>query len=323
MIFINRGRQSVRSALFEQVFARAKVSQAPDAPPPRFLIRQYTKSMISPAPTRLVRARLEVRSFELEGMPVHTLIPRSESCTRLALYLHGGSYVTTFTRQHWNFLASLAERTQTAIIAPDYPLAPRWRWSDAYRRLFALWGKIESHLSPSDIAVMGDSAGGGLALGFAQAIRDARRSLPSAVIMLSPWLDVTLENPEIRQLSPRDPFLNADALKAAGKAWAGGSNPRRHEISPIYGALSDLPPLSLFIGTKDILLADCRRLWNMCAVTGVHLDYYEYEHMMHVWMLMPIRESGHATEQIAGILATQTPCVDRRRLSKFIEEVGS
>jgi len=294
MIFINRGHQSVRSALFEQVFVRAKISHGPDAPPPRFFMRHYTKSLISSAPTRLVRARLEVRSFEVAGRQVHILMPRAEGCTRLLLYLHGGSYVTTFTRQHWNFLAKLAETTHTAIIAPDYPLAPDKRWSDAYRMLFELWERLSAYVAPGHVGLMGDSAGGGLALGFAQALRDARRPLPAAVVMLSPWLDVTLENPEIQQLSPLDPFLNVEALRAAGRAWASGSNPRRHEISPIYGRLNDLPPLSLFVGTKDILLADCRKLWNICAVTGTHLDYYEYEHMMHVWMLMPIRESGSA-----------------------------
>ncbi len=326
MIFINRGHQSIRSALFEQVFVRAKINHDPNASPPRFFMRHYTKSLISSTPTRAVRARLEVQSLEVAGRQVHVLMPRTEGCLRLLLYLHGGSYVTTFTRQHWNFLARLAETTQTAIIAPDYPLAPQQRWSDAYRMLFVLWEKLIAKVAPGHmgfghVGLMGDSAGGGLALGFAQALRDARQALPTMVVMLSPWLDVTLENPEIKQLSPLDPFLNVEALRVAGRAWAAGSNPRRYEISPIYGRLNNLPPLSLFVGTKDILLADCRKLWNMCAVTGTHLDYYEYEHMMHVWMLMPIRESGYATEQIAGILATQMPCVDRDRLRTLFEEV--
>ncbi len=323
MIFINRGHQSIRSALFEQVFVRAKISHGPDAPPPRFLMRQYTKSLLSSTPPRLVRARLDVQSFEIEGQSVHILIPRTDKCMRLLVYFHGGSYVTTFTRQHWNFLSKLAEATKTTIIAPDYPLAPQRRWSDAYRMLFALWEKIAVNFPPGYIGLMGDSAGGGLALGFAQALRDVHRPLPATVIMLSPWLDVTLENPEISHLSPIDPFLNVEALRVAGKAWAGGSNPRRHEISPLFGRMDNLPPLSLFIGTKDILLADCRKLWNICAASGVHLDYYEYEQMMHVWMLMPIRESGYAMGQIAGILATQTPCADRGQLRAIFEEVGA
>lgn len=75
--------------------------------------------------------------------------------------------------------------------------------------------------------------------------------------------------------------------------------------------------MSLFIGTKDILWADCRRLRDICLVTGAHLDYYEYEHMMHVWMLMPIRESKQALDQIAGILTTQPECASPDTVQKF------
>lgn len=320
MVFIRREPQSMQSIVVERAFKRANVGQAPAAPPAAFLVRQYAKSILSSAPTRAVRARLKVRSIQVAGSPIHALFPESEECARLVLYLHGGSYIATFTRQHWNFLAKLAEKSQSIIIAPDYPLAPEHRWSDAYCMLFELWDRLQQQSLSANISLMGDSAGGGMALGFAQALRDAHRALPSSVIMLSPWLDVTLSNPRIDELSPRDPFLNVKSLREAGKAWAGASNPRRYEISPLYGSMRGLPPMSLFIGTNDVLLSDCRSLWNICAVTGAHLDYYEYEHMMHDWMMMPIRESKFATDQIAGILLTQGACADPLGVVRFFEE---
>ena len=317
MIFIHREPQSIRSMLVEQVFRRAGVSLGPNASRPRFIVRQYTKSLLSPDPPRGIRARLDVRSFSVEQSRVHILIPRIDGCEHCILYLHGGSYVATFTRQYWNFLAKIAEKTKSVIIAPDYPLAPEHRWSEAYRVLFALWKRMGEYLPCASIILMGDSAGGGLVLGFVQTLRDAHLAMPASVIMLSPWLDVTLENPQIEVLSPADPFLNVEALRVAGKAWAGRSNPRRMEISPIYGHFEDLPPLSLFIGTKDLLLADCRKFRDICVVTGAKLDYYEYEGMLHVWMLLPIRESGYAVEQIMGIVATQAQCIDIGSVLEF------
>ncbi len=320
MIFMNHEPQSVRSMLVEQVFRSAQVSHGQDSSPPRFIVRQYTKSLLAAEPPLVIRARLDVKSFSIAESRVHVLIPRFEGCGRCILYLHGGSYVATFTRQHWNFLAKIAEKTKSVIIAPDYPLASEHHWSEAYRMLFALWERMGEFLPRKSIVLMGDSAGGGLALGFVQALRDARLTMPASVIMLSPWLDVTLENPQIGTLSPVDPFLNVEALRVAGKAWAGRSNPRRMEISPIYGHFEDLPPLSLFIGTKDLLLADCRKFRGLCAVTDAHLDYYEYEQMLHVWMLLPIRESGHAVAQIAGLLATQAQCADIDAVLEFSKE---
>jgi len=318
MIFIHREPQSIRSMLVEQVFRRAGVSLGPNASRPRFIVRQYTKSLLSPDPPRGIRARLDVRSFSVEQSRVHILIPRIDGCEHCILYLHGGSYVATFTRQHWNFLGKIAEKTKSVIIAPDYPLAPD---ASLVGGLPSALCTLETHgRVPAMCIHYTDGRFGreaGLVLGFVQTLRDAHLAMPASVIMLSPWLDVTLENPQIEVLSPADPFLNVEALRVAGKAWAGRSNPRRMEISPIYGHFEDLPPLSLFIGTKDLLLADCRKFRDICVVTGAKLDYYEYEGMLHVWMLLPIRESGYAVEQIMGIVATQAQCIDIGSVLEF------
>ncbi|MCX8013698.1 MAG: alpha/beta hydrolase, partial [Rectinema sp.] len=252
---------------------------------------------------------------------VHVLIPKVQICARSILYLHGGSYLFTFTRQHWNFLARLAERTGSIIIAPDYPLAPGHVWSDAYRFLFSLHEALCRFISFGNIILMGDSAGGGLALGYAMALRDRGLPMPATLILLSPWLDVTLDNPQIADMQNTDPMLNAEALRKAGRAWAGHSNPRRPEISPLYGDVHGLPHVSLFIGTHDLLLPDCRKFKNICTVRGVPLDYYEYEHMMHVWMMLPVDESKEALGQIEGLVMTQAPCIDPDSIRAFAGEV--
>lgn len=321
MIFIHKEPPSIRSLLVQQVFRRAGIA-SDSSQTPHFLVRQYTKSILSANPPLHVRARMEVRSLNVAGYPVHALIPNVQACARSILYLHGGSYLFTFTRQHWNFLARLAERTGSIIIAPDYPLAPSHTWAEAYRFLFDLHAALGPVLPFENTMLMGDSAGGGLALGFAMALRDRALQLPASVVMLSPWLDVTLENPQIAEIQQSDPMLNADSLRKAGRAWAGHSNPRRPDISPIYGDARNLPPLSLFIGTCDILLADCRKFRNLCAARGIPLDYYEYEHMMHVWMLLPVDESKEAMDQIEGLVSTQAACLDPDAVRAFFVEEG-
>jgi acetyl esterase/lipase len=94
------------------------------------------------------------------------------------------------------------------------------------------------------------------------------------------------------------------------------------EVSPLYGRFEGLPPMNLFVGTKDLLVADCRKFRDICVTTGVKLDYYEYEEMLHVWMLLPIRESGRALEQIIGIVATQAECIDVGSLKGGLKDEG-
>jgi len=236
-------------------------------------------------------------------MPVHVLEPRDMNPALTVLFLHGGAYVMNATRPHWRFLASLVENTGCRVVAPDYPLVPASCYADAYPLLKGLYRHLVADAPSAPLLLMGDSAGGGLALGLAMAVRDEGQALPAGILLLSPWLDVTMSNHHIDEIDPHDPFLNVEGLKRAGLAWARGANPRKPWISPIYGVLAGLPPLHLFIGTKDVLVADARRFRGLCIASGADLCFYEFENMVHDWMLLDFKEAKMAMEQIAGILA--------------------
>jgi acetyl esterase/lipase len=306
MIFRYIEAPSVSSLLFERLLRAAKVKETDPSTPPAFLRRDYSRHLVSPNPPDYLKLRLQVKSDIFEGRAVHRLAPRSGEDPRspLVVYLHGGSYVLNATFPHWSFMASLVERTSCSVIAPDYPLAPEYCFADAYRMLIPLLREVRKEASGRKIILAGDSAGGGLALGCAMMLRDERLPSPDALLLLSPWLDVTLDNPDIAQIDPLDPFLNAVALRRAGLAWAGGANPRKPLVSPLYGNFSGLPPVHLFIGTKDILLADCRLMNERCRAAGTQISYYEFEWMVHVWMLLSFKEAKLASGQIAAIISS-------------------
>src|SRR6185295_17054509 len=105
----------------------------------------------------------------------------------------------------------------------------------------------------------GDSAGGGLALAYAISSIRRGRPVPAGMVLIAPWLDATLSNPEIAAVEALDPWLARPGLVAAGRAWAMGDHPERWEVSPIYAGdedLARLPPTTVFIGTHDILHPD-------------------------------------------------------------------
>src|SRR5690606_14370180 len=108
-------------------------------------------------------------------------------------------------KQHWEFLSMLVHQTHCTITAPAYPLAPQFTCVDAYNMLTPLYKEITSNAGAVNTILMGDSAGGGLALALAQKIKADNIPTPGKIILLSPWLDITLNNPEIKKIDSTDP----------------------------------------------------------------------------------------------------------------------
>src|SRR5690606_29578363 len=125
---------------------------------------------------------------------------------------------------------------------------------------------------------------------------------PKRIILLSPWLDLTLSNPDIRSIDRNDPFLGVAGLRRAAIAYAGGHDLNDYMLSPINGPLDGLGLITIFIGTNDVFVADARRLKVLAGQQGISIDYREYGEMVHVWMLLSFRESRQAQEEIKLLL---------------------
>jgi acetyl esterase/lipase len=130
---------------------------------------------------------------------------------------------------------------------------------------------------------------------------------PNQIILLSPWLDITLKNPEIEEIDPVDPFLGVSSLREAGKIYAGDTDPENYLLSPINGPLDGLGQITLFIGTNDLLVADTRKLKAIAHAKGVVINYYEYQEMTHVWMLLNFPESKKAKQEIIELIRNSSP----------------
>jgi len=233
---------------------------------------------------------------------VYTLHPRKQDTNKHILYLHGGAYVQNFVRQHWTFLGLLVESLHCSITAPDYPLAPAHTYKDAFAMVEPLYHELVKKVQASRVILMGDSAGGGFALALSQLIASKGYPEPAKLILLSPWLDITLKNPAIRAIDPLDPFLGIDGLQKAGMSYAGDTNPDCFLLSPINGPAEGLPEIFLFSGARDILVADARKWKDMMQEKGIRIHYYEYDEMIHVWMLLNFPESKKARDQIIAII---------------------
>jgi len=253
-------------------------------------------------PSRL-RRRFRVEEGTVAGMRVFTVAPRTDRAGPVVLYLHGGAYVRDVMGPQWSFVERLAAQTGATIAAPRYPLAPEHSWRDAFARLMPLYERLSEHFGPGRLTLLGDSASGGLALALAQRLRDRARPLPARLVLLAPWLDVTLSDSAQGELARRDPMLDIPGLRAAGRWWAGDLDPRDPIVSPLFGDLDDLPPIALFTGTDDLVHPDARRLRDKASASGADLAYHEYPGMFHVWPLADIPEGNEAIARMAAFIA--------------------
>jgi acetyl esterase/lipase len=258
-----------------------------------------------------MRRRYDVKARPVRGRPVYTLAPRNGASGQIVFYLHGGGYVAGFMSRHWVFLAQLMDALGCTIVAPDYPLAPAGHVDDVFAFVLPLYRKLVARFGADHLTVMGDSAGGGLGLALAERIRDEGLPQPNDIVLLSPWLDVTMTNPAIREVEKLDPFMAAQGAIDGGELYAGEVDRRDPRVSPLYGDLRGLAPITVFTGTHDILNPDAKKLRDRAARVGARLDYREYEELPHVWVLLPIPEATVAIQEICAILG-RTPVGESR-----------
>lgn len=213
-----------------------------------------------------IREKCNIKEEKFQERNVFILNPKGAKKTKKSVfYLHGGSYMAELTPTYWNFLSDLTQDTGATIIVPDYPLAPQYHYTDVFEMITPLYKEVAKKVASEDLIIMGDSAGGGMALALVQKIgQEDELAKPSKTILISPWLDVTMENPEIRKVQEKDKMLNTELLKLAGVSYAGeGEDTKNHLISPIYGPIEECENIVIYTGTHDILNPDVHKLKEM------------------------------------------------------------
>lgn len=230
----------------------------------------------------------------------------------VVLYLHGGGYVFGSPRTHRNLVSRISHVTGLPALSLDYRLppvatlpAPIEDALGAYRHL------LEEGHAPERIVVAGDSAGGHLALTLALHAAEAELPSPAALVLLSPWTDLTMSGASIAANAPRDPFIQPIALHRAARVALAGADPAHWRSSPLFAPdalFRRLPPTLLQVGSTEVLYDDAARTAQRLAEAGVRSELQVYERQPHVvplWNGTPeartaLREIGRF---VAGALA--------------------
>ena len=274
-----------------------KLTRKPHFVNPRGARALLTKPKKPIEPPAGVLGELDAILTDVDGFPVHgvarTGLDRQNAPT--VIYLHGGAFVSEIVKQHWQLVAEIARTYEAVVSVPHYGLAPDHHAAEARSLVAALIDLAERDGRP--VYLVGDSAGGNLALLGAQEAVARGVTCVRGVTLMAPWLDLTMANPEIDAMEHEDPWLARAALHEVARVWADGTPLDDPSISPIYGTFEGLPPIDLFIGERDISLPDARLLRDAIREVG-EITYHEEPGALHVYPLLPTPEGRRARRDL-------------------------
>lgn len=245
--------------------------------------------------------------FDLSGMAAAWVRPdRGHDRRHAVLYCHGGGYTSGNLGYSRPIASKLAGVTGFEVLSFEYRLAPEHPYPAAVEDALKAWDYLMYlGYGARDIVVAGDSAGGNLALVLAHRLKAAGRRLPGALILMSPWTDMTASGRSYQERAELDPSLTRDYIQAVRAAYAGGEDWTAPGLSPLFGDLRGFPPVLIQAGTNEILLSDSVRLRDRLVAAGVPCRLEVWRGMWHVFQMFPIKRASEAMDSIGRFLLEQ------------------
>lgn len=240
---------------------------------------------------------------KLGGVPVLDIKPKGwKNNGKVLVHAHGGNYTLHSARSRLPGSALAAHATGIRVISVDYTVAPLGKWEKVTDEMLAVIAGLQrEQFQLKDIAVYGESAGGGLVAGSVLKMRDKGLGMPAAVMLWSPWADLSDSGDTAITLKSFDPLHVYDRhLKPSADAYAEPKHQKHPYVSPVYGDYTKgFPPTLIQGGTREIFLSHCVRQYRAIDTAGGTAVLDLYEGMPHVFQIRP--EMADAPETRAAM----------------------
>lgn len=268
-------------------------------------------------------ARIE--TLRVGGVEADRVSAPGGRATRCILYLHGGGYVQGSRRTHRCVAYHLSRAAQAIVLVLDYRLAPEHPFPAALEDTLSAWEALLTdgwEAAPASavpwkqaaarMALVGDSAGGGLTLATLVSLRDRGVPLPAAAVCLSPWTDLAGTGASVTAKAGRDPVIQPAMIHDFARLYLQGQDVTQPLASPLYADLTGLPPLLIQVGSEEVLLDDSTRLADAARQAGVDVSLEVWPGMIHVWHLFApvLAEGRQALDQAGAFLRRHWPAAE-------------
>jgi len=256
------------------------------------------KALLGFAQTIVSSYGVTTEDAKVGDVPVVWITPKAwRDDGRILIYVHGGGFVAFSAHSTLYQSALMAARSGIRVLAVDYTTAPAARWPQITDQMIAVYRAVlAAGHEPSQIGMWGDSAGGSIVAGATLKLRDQGLPMPAALVLWSPWSDVSMSGDSYTTLGQSDPLLDLPGLKASGAAYADPADQKNPYVSPVYGDYSKgFPPTLIQGGTHEMFLSNCVRQYQALVQAGIPATLDLYEGMVHVFQPMaPATPEGRA-----------------------------
>lgn len=227
---------------------------------------------------------------------------------RAILYLHGGAFLAGSRRSYTPFAGRIAQRTRSRVFIADYPMLQDAPFPAASNAVLAAWEELRANgWDASNIAIMGDSAGGNLVFGLLAKLLD-RGERPACVVAFSPWGDLSLSGATVQTNVDADPLIPVSRMAEVVEQYLKGAGATEPSASPILSKYQGPPPVLIQVGMNEVLRSDAETLANLTDAT---LEVVP--HVPHVWQIFDPRlpEARTAMRRAAAFVQTSFDNADR------------
>ncbi len=251
---------------------------------------------------------VEYRDVDICGMHGEWVsVERAHMKKYVILYCHGGGYSTGSCLYGRTLTTKLATCTSMDVLSFDYRLAPESPYPAAGEDALKVWDYLMLlGYGARDVILVGDSAGGNMALALVHKLREQKRLLPRGLVLMSPWTDLTCSGKSFDTKAEIDPVLDRGYIDRMIEAYV-GVNPEQEVlenpyISPLFGEFTGFPPTYIQVGSNEILLSDSLRLHKKMVKANVSVKMDEYKGMWHVFQMSPFKQAGEAMDAVAEFI---------------------
>ncbi|HEY7662625.1 MAG TPA: alpha/beta hydrolase [Xanthobacteraceae bacterium] len=234
-----------------------------------------------------VAGDVKVEAVDLDGVAGEWSIAPGSDAARVLLFFHGGGYCSGSIPSHRRMVTEAGRAAGMRTLAVGYRLAPEHPFPAALDDALTAWCWLRRQgLAGAQIAVGGDSAGGGLTVALINRLRDAQEALPGCAWLVSPWTDLMMSGASLASKDAADPLIHKVYLEELAGAYVpAGIDRKDARVSVLYAHLRGLPPTLIQVGSDETLLDDAVRLAAAAGAAAVAVTLEIWPHMIHAWPL--------------------------------------